>query len=144
MSRSNAPSEGFNTKNRTLLKISAFLAVMGFGDVASDVNSGLEHSARTDAEGALQDSRDDLHKALGSFSLKNNPGVDRAECNTIEIFELNGRECELGVDANGIHFIFLEGTAYCIGDGGRAKNAISTLKNVFGTRSDTETILASK
>ncbi len=144
MSRSNAPSEGFSTKNRTLLTVLAFLGIMGYGDVAGNVNAQFETSARTDAEGALQGSRDDLHLALGKRSLKNNPGVNWAECNTVATFELDGRECEVGVDANGMHFIFVEGVAYFIGDEEKAEDVISTLKNLFGTRNDAETILASK
>lgn len=86
-----------------------------------------------------------LIKALGNFSQRNNPGISKAKGNTIDTFELEGKKCDLIVD-DGVFFIFVEGveSAFYIGDEDKAKNVISTLKNLFGTRSDTETILASR
>lgn len=142
MRRPNSPSEGLSNKNRTLLAILAFLGVLGYGNVASDINSGLEKRARTEAEGKIDKTRDRLHAVLGKFSLRNNPGIDRAKCNIVQTIELDGKKCELAVDDNSVYFLFIEGeeAPYFIGADNKATAVISTLKNLFAQTKGREDI----
>ncbi|MBN2096596.1 hypothetical protein JW752_04360 [Candidatus Peregrinibacteria bacterium] len=140
----NQPSEGARSKGTVLPAALAFLGVMGYGPVAGQINAGVETEARTKAEQKISQTRDQLHSALGHFSLRNNPGVNRAECETIQTLILDGKNCEVAVDGNGFYFIFVEGEdqPYFLGEGEKAARVISTLKNIFGPRQETKTILA--
>ncbi len=144
MERRNQPSEGMEKKRPTLPAALAFFGVVGYGPVAGQVNTRLETDARNQAVQKVSQTRDHLHKALGHFSLRNNPGINRADCETVQTLTLDGKACELGADKNGLYFITVEGEGqpYFLGEEEKAMRVISTLKNIFGPRQDTTTILA--
>ena len=145
MGTRNRPSEGFG-KIRTLPAVLAMLGVMSYGDIVGSINSHFKTKAKQEANEVITNTKSRLIKALGKFSQRNNPGISRAKGNTIDTFELEGKKCDLIVDDNGVFFIFVEGveSAFYIGDEDKAESVVSTLKNLFGTRSDAETILASR
>lgn len=146
MGTRNRSSEGFGKKLSTLPAVLAFLGVTGYGDIVGSINSHLKTKAKQEANELITNTKSRLIKALGNFSQRNNPGISKAKGNTIDTFELEGKKCDLVINDDGVFFIFVEGikSAFYIGDEDKAKNVISTLKNLFGTRSDTKTILASK
>jgi len=144
MGTKNWSSEGFGKRGTILPAALTFLGVMGYGSVASQVNSGLESETRTQAEQKISQTRDRLHTALGHFSLRNNPGVNHAECDTVQTLTLDGKNCDVAVNEDGQYFIFVEGEnqPYFLGEKEKAMRVITTLKNIFGPRQEAKTILA--
>ncbi|MBU1017764.1 hypothetical protein KKA33_01920 [Patescibacteria group bacterium] len=144
MATRNQPSEGIRKKGTVLPAALAFLGIMGYGPVASQINSGLKADARSQAKEKISQSRDRLHVALGHFSLKNNPGINRAKGKTVQSLTLDNKACELIVDEDGRYFIFAEGEErpYFLGEKEKAFRMLSALKNIFGSRQGVKTVLA--
>ena len=131
----NRPSEGFGRKLSAIL---AFLGVTVYGDIVGSINSHFKTKAKQEANELITNTKSNLIKALGSFSIRNNPGVSKAKGNTVDTFELEEKRCELVVDENGVFFILVEGveSAFYIGEEEQAQRIISTLQNLFADRGD--------